>query len=325
MGARWADRALTATAALGALAVVAALACAVLGLRPFLIRSGSMEPALAVGGAALAREVDAGEVRVGDIVAVRAEDGAWVAHRVRSAAPVADPAGAGTVELRLRGDANETDDPAPYRVQRAYLVLGAVPLAGYALAWLGSPAGIAVVGLMLALVALAAMGARHRSRGRGDPSGGPAGGGPGRHRAPRRRGGMRATTIAVGLACSALAAGTWGAPPARAAFWTDDAAITGSGYTATTVSAPTLSCGGLGLLSVTFTWTSVPGATSYTLHYGSSASNTLTTTSTSHTFLSAISGGSAWVEANRDFGSVTWKSGPSNTRSYTVAVISLCS
>jgi len=77
----------------------------------------------------------------------------------------------------------------------------------------------------------------------------------------------------------------------------------------------------LGVLSVTFNWPAVPNATNYTLHYGG---QTLTTSSTTATITAAITGGTAWVNVNRNFGSVTWTSANSNTRTFTVAVASLC-
>jgi hypothetical protein len=115
------------------------------------------------------------------------------------------------------------------------------------------------------------------------------------------------------------------AGPASAAPWTDAVTISGTTLTAGTVAAPVLSCGALGVLSVTFNWTAVSGATSYTLHYGIGGSSTTTTAGTTITLVAAISGGTAWVEANHNYGSTTWTSIASNTRSYTVAVVSLCS
>jgi hypothetical protein len=76
---------------------------------------------------------------------------------------------------------------------------------------------------------------------------------------------------------------------------------------------------------VTFNWTAVAGATNYTLHYGSGGAQTKTVTGTSTTVVAAISGGTAWLVANRNFGSTTWTSAASPTRTYTVAAVSLCS
>jgi hypothetical protein len=145
----------------------------------------------------------------------------------------------------------------------------------------------------------------------------------GRHAAPAT---SRHRTRKAGVVAAATAAVLAGpAGSASAAPWTDDVAISGTALTAGTVPAPSLSCGALGVLSVTFNWTAVSGATSYTLHYGSGGSSTLSTTSTTQTIGTAISGGTAWVVANHAYGSVTWSSVASNTRSYTVAVVSLCS
>jgi len=128
--------------------------------------------------------------------------------------------------------------------------------------------------------------------------------------------------VLVPLAAAALVcAGV----PAAYAYWTDTAGATSGSFAAGTISAPTLSCGALGVLSVTFNWTAVSGATGYPFHYGAGGASTLNTASTTVTLVAAIAGGTAWVVANRDFGSPTWSSVASNTRSYTVAVVSLCS
>ena len=132
---------------------------------------------------------------------------------------------------------------------------------------------------------------------------------------------MTRRRLVVPLAAAALVcAGV----PAAYAYWTNPATTTTGSFAAGTIAAPTLSCGALGVLSVTFNWTAVTGATGYTLHYGAGGASTLNTASTTATLVAAITGGTAWVVANRDFGSTTWSSVNSNTRSYTVAVVSLC-
>lgn len=127
--------------------------------------------------------------------------------------------------------------------------------------------------------------------------------------------------IAVTLAALLVAVGGLGGLAPRAwAWWTDSATGTGS-LTAYTVPTTTLTCGTLGVLSVRFNWTAVTNATDYTLHFGG---QTFTTTGTTATVTTAIAGGTAWVNVNRSFGSTTWTSANSNTRTYTVAVVSLC-
>lgn len=101
----------------------------------------------------------------------------------------------------------------------------------------------------------------------------------------------------------------------------------GTSLSALKVAAPaTFDCGLLGVRSVTFNWSAVQGATSYTLHYGQNGTSTrkIAAPSTSAQITTLISGGTAWVEADRDFASTTWTSAPSRTRSYTVAIVSLC-
>ena len=132
---------------------------------------------------------------------------------------------------------------------------------------------------------------------------------------------MTPRRLVVPLAAAALVcAGV----PAAYAYWTDSATTSTGSFAAGTIAAPTLSCGALGVLSVTFNWTAIPGATGYTLHYGNGGATTMNTTNTTATLVAAITGGTAWVVAHRNFGSTTWSSVNSNTRTYTVAVVSLC-
>jgi signal peptidase len=60
----------------------------------------------------------------------------------------------GGVELVLRGDANASVDPQPYRVQRVGLVLAGIPFGGSALATLQSPVGLGVATVGVALLVL---------------------------------------------------------------------------------------------------------------------------------------------------------------------------
>jgi len=197
------------------------------------------------------------------------------------------PAAAGRVTLRLKGDANRTPDPRTYTVSGADRVWLAVPHLGSAVAWLSRAPGVYLVAAYaVGLVLL--IGRRLRR--------------------------IALATVGVLGALSVGAAPAW-------AYWTDDVTVTGSTLTVYTVPTTTLNCGLLGVLSVTFNWPAVPNATNYTLHYGG---QTLTTSSTTATITAAITGGTAWVNVNRNFGSVTWTSANSNTRTFTVAVASLC-
>jgi signal peptidase I len=303
---RVADRALTVGALLGLAALLGAALGAALGVRPLFFRSGSMAPTFDTGALALARSVPAADLRVGDVVSVTTASGTRVTHRVVAT----EPASGGQVLLTLRGDANRVEDPERYAVGSAYRVFGQVPWVGYAVAWMFSPTGLFLLGLAIGLLVL------FTRKGAGPPAGGRRA-----HRAPPRRHRAQRTGAAAIATVAALAC-TVG--PASAAPWTVNLTLAGTTLTAGTVPAPALSCGALSALSVTFNWTAVSGATSYTFHFGLGGSSTTTTTSTSITLVAAITGGTAWVEANHNYGSTTWTSVASNTRTYTVAVVSLC-
>jgi hypothetical protein len=128
-------------------------------------------------------------------------------------------------------------------------------------------------------------------------------------------------TLAAAVALTAGPAGR-----AWAAAWTDAVAVTQTTIQAARVPPPgTFTCGAVGAFSVSFSWAAVPGATTYTLHYGSGGTSTLTASGTTATITTVVSSGTAWVVANHDYGSTTWTSTASATRTYTVAVASLCS
>lgn len=306
------EAALTAAAVAGALCLVLLLAGLVLGVRPLVFRSGSMAPAIDTGALALARTVPASEVHRGDVVSVRDAAGTRVTHRVVSVASQGEQR-----QLTLKGDANAHPDAEAYTVTEAQRVFLHVPRLGYVFGWLTGPLGLFLLGLYAALLLSVVLRRRPPDDRPSPPARRRASG---RRTAPRRRTRVHAAlAVAVtGLAVLVPAPG-WSAP------WTDTVDVTGTSFAAPTVPPPaTFTCGALGVLSVTFNWSAVAGATDYTLHYGSGGTSSLHVSGTSATIVTVISGGTAWVETNVDYGSTTWTSVASNTRTYTVAVVSLC-
>ncbi|HYQ76756.1 signal peptidase I [Cellulomonas sp.] len=143
---------LDVAAVLGALSILAAVACLALGVRPAVVVSGSMAPGIPVGALTVARTVPAEQVAVGDVVTVPRTTGAGlVTHRVVEAAPAGD--GRSTV-LRLQGDANAEPDALPYTVTEVGQVLGSVPGVGYAVSWMQQHL-LLVVAALLVVTALA--------------------------------------------------------------------------------------------------------------------------------------------------------------------------
>lgn len=109
-----------------------------LGLEVFAIRGGSMTPTIPVGAAVIAVRTAPEDIRVGDVVTIRADNGVVFTHRV-----VEVDASEADVWLHTKGDANTTADAAPVPVTS---VIGtvpiSVPLAGFLIAMMTSPAGV---------------------------------------------------------------------------------------------------------------------------------------------------------------------------------------
>lgn len=302
---------LTLGAVLGVVCILATVAGHAFGITPLVFRSGSMSPAIHTGDLAVARTVDAASLKTGDIVSVIDAEGNRVTHRLRDMS-----ANGSARQLTLQGDANRSPDAEVYTVTRAERVLFDIPKAGYLVDAAAGPGGLFVLGAYVTGMLVLAF--RRRPPRPDAPVSARRGG--------ARKAGRRSRVAARSAAFAVLGMTVVVASPASAAFWTNDAPATGTTFTAYTLPAPaTFTCGGLGVLSVTFNWAAVSGATNYTLHYGSGGATTKTVTGTSTSITAAVSGGTAWIVANRSFGSTTWSSVASNTRTYTVAVVSLCS
>ena len=114
--------------------------------RPLVVRSGSMEPAIATGGMVLTKPVDADQLAVGDIASVPGADGKRVTHRIHQLERDGDVA-----VLTLKGDANQDADPHPVRVRDAAVVVSTLPAIGRLAAHVATPLGGLVIGGMLGM------------------------------------------------------------------------------------------------------------------------------------------------------------------------------
>lgn len=139
--------ALTLAALAGVVCIAVMVAGLAFGIRPLVFLSGSMGPSIDTGALAIARSAPAADLRVGDVVSVPTQAGQRVTHRIVT---VDHHDGAAT--LRLKGDANEVVDVAPYQVESADVVLFSIPEVGFVITWLASPAGLFLLGLYAALL-----------------------------------------------------------------------------------------------------------------------------------------------------------------------------
>lgn len=118
------------------------------GYRLFVVRSGSMEPAIPTGSAVLVRPVAPETLRVGDVITFERSDAGlapiMVTHRIVEVAQVGPPA-----VFRTQGDANNAPDPTTVSfVGEGGKVEAHLPFVGYALNYTGQPAvRLALIGV----------------------------------------------------------------------------------------------------------------------------------------------------------------------------------
>jgi len=127
------DFVLTLLAAAGLICIVMVILGAFFNVSIMMFRTGSMSPTITAGSIALVREIPASEMRVGDVVTVeRGRDVLPVTHRVTQ---IIDTAPDGIVTFEMRGDANESADPAPYSVSAVNRVFFSIPGAAPVIQW----------------------------------------------------------------------------------------------------------------------------------------------------------------------------------------------
>jgi signal peptidase I len=149
---------LDTAAAVGVVCALAAVALLLAGWRPVVLVSGSMSPTMPTGTLVLTRPVPASEVEVGDVVTLPVPGSATrVTHRV-TGLRTED----GTIWATLRGDANQADDAAPYRLGGTVL-RAAASVPGLGRAVTGTPATVLVIGAA-ALVVVALLPGRGADR-----------------------------------------------------------------------------------------------------------------------------------------------------------------
>lgn len=147
--ARVEDWILTALSVLGAVCIIATIGAFAFNINLIMFKTGSMSPTIPAGSLAIAREIPASEIQIGDVTTVsRGDDRLPVTHRVISTTPVGD----GVYSIEMKGDANSSPDMQPYTVTQVKKVLWHAPNLAYVVAAASKPkymAGITVAASLL--------------------------------------------------------------------------------------------------------------------------------------------------------------------------------
>jgi len=139
-----------------------------LGGTSMVVRSGSMTPAIRTGDVVVVKSIAPTEAAIGDIVTFKdpAGSGRLLVHRVRAISR-----SGGEVAVVTKGDANSTQERWKVAADGTIgTVAYRVPALGFAVGWIGSPAGRIGLVILPALL-LAAMFLMRIWRPRVDPEG----------------------------------------------------------------------------------------------------------------------------------------------------------
>jgi signal peptidase I len=126
-----------------------------LGGTSMVVRSGSMTPAIRTGDVVVVRPISPTEATIGDIVTFKDPAGSdrLLVHRVRAISRAGDQ-----VEVITKGDANSTQERWKVAADGTIgTVAYRVPALGFAVGWIGSPAGrigLVIVPALLLIVML---------------------------------------------------------------------------------------------------------------------------------------------------------------------------
>ena len=143
------------------IAVIAMILLAVLlvgvrlvGLTPYTVLSGSMEPTYHVGSLIYVKQIDPQDITVGmPVTFIVNEDLVVATHRVVDRREITDEEGT-TYYFQTKGDANDTVDSSPVHYKN---VIGtpvfSIPMLGFLSSWLQTRQGM-IMGIAIALVLL---------------------------------------------------------------------------------------------------------------------------------------------------------------------------
>ncbi len=139
------------------LLAIALVGVRIIGLQPYAVLSGSMEPTYHVGSLIYVKTVDYKELRIGDPITFMISQDTVVTHRIIEV--IADEEDPDTIRYFTKGDANDTPDGSSVHCKN---ILGkplfSIPYLGYVSNYIQNPPGryIAMAGgaLLILLVFL---------------------------------------------------------------------------------------------------------------------------------------------------------------------------
>lgn len=143
------NTALTLAALGGLICIIMVPLALVFGVSLVMFKTGSMAPTIPAGSLSVVRQIPASEIRVGEVVTVDRPAALPITHRVTS---VSRGPSAAQRTITLKGDANASEDPAPYTVSKVRLTLFSVPQLAYVVVWFSNP--LVLGALTLGLTAL---------------------------------------------------------------------------------------------------------------------------------------------------------------------------
>lgn len=125
----------------------------IIGLTPFVVLSGSMEPTYQTGSLIYVKKVDPFALEPGDVVTYMVSEDAVVTHRMVGIVP--DEEDPSVIRFRTKGDANDVEDGTLVHYKN---VIGTpvftIPYLGYASDYLTNPPGMYIGVMVLGIVIL---------------------------------------------------------------------------------------------------------------------------------------------------------------------------
>ena len=112
-----------------------------IGIQIYTVLSGSMEPAYPTGSLIYVREIDAAELKAGDVITFKLSGDTIATHRIVEF--VTNECTAGELQFRTKGDANEVVDSS--LVHQDSLIgkpIFMIPYLGYIITYIQQPPGM---------------------------------------------------------------------------------------------------------------------------------------------------------------------------------------